>query len=204
MKLPVVIVHGYLSTEHVTWPLSWRLSTEGFDVTHARLSGLVIGDVRDHARELGRTIAEVLARTGAPQVDLVGLSQGGLIALEWASGEGHGQVRRVVALGSPVHGSWAARAVHPVLGRLSVGLGQLVPDSDYTRDLLLRIPPDLDVVTVSLAGDPVAPPRRCHIEKARRNVVVPVFAGPVTHQWLGFDTRVLRAVTSSLTASGLV
>jgi hypothetical protein len=48
----VVLVHGFLATRGLMWPLQRRLARTGRSVFTVPLSPLVIGDVRRLAREL--------------------------------------------------------------------------------------------------------------------------------------------------------
>ncbi|MER5941037.1 alpha/beta fold hydrolase [Streptomyces sp. NPDC001928] len=83
---PVVLVHGTFGNRGYTWteaaPLLRRSGHRVFRLDYGRhlhpvLFGL--GDIKDSARQLGEFVDEVLRRTGARQVDLVGFSQGGMM-----------------------------------------------------------------------------------------------------------------------------
>jgi pimeloyl-ACP methyl ester carboxylesterase len=89
------------------------------------------GDVRGKAELLDACIADVCARTGAPQVDVVGHSLGGLIARYHAQVlDRSGRVRTVVTLGTPHGGTLAAQLLraHPLVR-------ELCPDSPVVAEL---------------------------------------------------------------------
>ena len=78
---PVVIVHGFLSSHHMMRPLKWALERRGRTVFLTPLSPFCIQDVTRLAGQLEERIDEVRRETGSESVDLVGISQGGVIGL---------------------------------------------------------------------------------------------------------------------------
>jgi pimeloyl-ACP methyl ester carboxylesterase len=202
-SLPLVLVHGYLSTAEMLAPLAARLRARGFDVHSADLSPLCIQDVRQLAVELGASIDRVLERTGAAQCQLVGLSQGGIIALYYAKFLDTGaRVARLVAAGAPFQGSWAPIAgllATPWLGVVSRGVWQVMPNSQLLNELHnAPTPPHVRLSTVAVQGDLVAMPDRCRLPGVKHTVVggVPF----VAHQWLIFSPQVAEAVANDLLA----
>lgn len=197
---PVLLVHGFLSTRSLMVPLQVALRRLGLDVRRAHLSPLCIQDVRHLAAQVADDVTRILAASEAPQVDLVGVSQGGLAALYYQRClGGHPRVRRMVALGTPFQGTWAAAAGIPALGLVSAGVWQSLPGSPLIRALLATAPlPGEHIVSVSREGDPVAPPERCRLEGAR-DVVLPATWFPLVHQTLGFSPTVVHTVHELLT-----
>lgn len=102
---PVLLVPGYGGSPESLRALAELLRARGRDVTVVALPGNGTGVLDASAETLDRTADEVLARTGASSVDVVGYSAGGLIARLWAAGGGDVDARRVVTLGSPHHGT---------------------------------------------------------------------------------------------------
>lgn len=199
--VPVVLVHGFLATATTMLPLRWRLEKRGLQVFATELSPLCIQRVETLAAELDRTIYRVKRETGAERVDVIGVSQGGVLALYWAHAHrGWPHVRRFVAVGAPVGGSWAAAVGLPLLGAISGGIWQLLPGSAFTRELQTRLlPPDADVVTLTLRGDPVSPPEKCWITGAA-NHVFDGPRGPLKHQWLIFSQPLVQALLDVIEA----
>lgn len=180
-------------------PLAMQLRRQGHRVYRAQLSPLCIQDVRRLADELRRSVDDALARSGADEVDVVGVSQGGLAALYYVRRlQGVDRVRRLVTLGTPFAGTWFAMAGLPLLGAVSRGVWQSLPDSELVRELAEAGPaPGEDIVTIAREGDVVAPPERCLVEGGRA-VVLPPTRLPGTHQTLGFHPIAVQAVVDAL------
>jgi pimeloyl-ACP methyl ester carboxylesterase len=192
--VPVVLVHGFLATPTLMLPLRRRLERADRPVRTVALAPLAVQEVRGLARQLDANVERVRRELGAERVDVVGVSLGGVLALWWAHHlDGWPRVRRLVTVGSPVRGTWAAAAGLPVLGLVSRGIWQLLPAAALVTELGRPLPPDADVTTVSLAGDLVCPPSRCRLDGAT-NVIFPMPRTPITHQWLVLSRRVAREV----------
>lgn len=183
------------------WPLRRALRADGHDAYLVpELGKLVIGDVRRHAQELDLAVERVRRHTGAERVDLVGASQGGIIALWWAHAErGWDRVGRIVTLGTPFRGASLAGLAAPSLGLVSAGIRQLVPGSPFL-EALTAIELKRPVFSVSMRGDPVCPPAACSLPGMHERIVEASW-GPVTHQLLMLDPRASRAVHQALTCS---
>ena len=123
---PVLLIHGIWNARLWLLPLARKLRAAGLD---ARIWGY--RSVFDDPAQAARALADRLR--GGPQMDLLGYSLGGLVALEALRAEPELPVRRVVCLGSPLCGSCTARSLgahrwsSPLLGRsarlLQRGLG---------------------------------------------------------------------------------
>jgi pimeloyl-ACP methyl ester carboxylesterase len=151
---PVVLVHGYLGTESIWTPLADSLRRAGYvNVFTLGYDSLSAG-VPELAALLVDAVRTVLARTGRPDVHLVGHSLGGLVTRYAVQRLGLDAVTRsVVTVGTP-HGGTA-------LARLGPGpaAAQLRPGSVF----LTRLPPLSDTrhvrwAVVHAGADLVAPP----------------------------------------------
>jgi pimeloyl-ACP methyl ester carboxylesterase len=182
---PVVLVHGLLASPTLMKAMEWRL--RGRPVARPSLFPLALRDVRRHAGELDLAVDRVRHRHGVEQVDVVGVSQGGLIALWWAHHlGGWPRIRRMCLIGAPVRGTWAAAAGIPVFGACSTAIWQLLPGSSLVADLARPLPPGAEVVTVSLDTDPLTPPSSCALEGAD-NRVLPARWSPLLRAELDRD-----------------
>ena len=113
---PVIIVAGTFSPAFANEPLAARLRADGKTVSIFELPTLGTQDIRLSAQALASFAAGVRAQTGAAKVDLVGHSQGGLVArayVKWYGGSS--KVDSLITLGAPNKGTYVANLAN-VLG----------------------------------------------------------------------------------------
>jgi triacylglycerol lipase len=109
---PVIIVAGTFSPAIANEPLAARLRADGHTVHIFELPALGTGDIRATARALNTFADGIRARYGASRVDLVGHSQGGLVARAYVKYEGGAaEVDSLVSLGTPNYGTSIANFV---------------------------------------------------------------------------------------------
>ncbi len=121
---PVVLIHG-TKMDATTWTvLAPQLIEQGYCVFAPNYGavgllfepGKVVwgsGDIPESAREIGGFIDRVLTGTGASQVDIVGHSQGGIVARQYMKFDGgtdpadpsRNKVHSLVTLGATNHGT---------------------------------------------------------------------------------------------------
>lgn len=126
---PVLLVPGYGGSTSALEVLAAALREAGREALVVDLPGDGTGDLRASAQALG-AVADVALAAGAPSVDVIGYSAGGVVARLWARDHLE-EVRRVVTLGSPHHGAELAAlgaAFSP--GSCPAACQQLVPGSD--------------------------------------------------------------------------
>ncbi len=131
---PVLLVPGYGGSTGALEVLAVALREAGREATVVRLPGDGTGDLRGSAETLAAAADAALA-SGASSVDVIGYSAGGVVARLFTR-DRPGDVRRVVTLGSPHHGTDLAAigaAFSP--GSCPVACQQLVPGSDLLDDL---------------------------------------------------------------------
>jgi triacylglycerol lipase len=164
---PVLLIPGYGGTSTELAPLVDALRTAGRDAVVVSMPDGGVKDLREQAATLGRAVDEQLS-AGAPSVDVVGYSSGGVVSRIWADElGGAGVTRRVVTLGSPHHGTRAAgfaAALGPDV--CPEACRQLVPDSELLS--MLDETPDGPVWTaVWTAQDRVVtPPESARLDGA--------------------------------------
>lgn len=106
---PVVIVNGTFGPAFFYEPLAERLRHDDHEVFIFELTNLGTGDIAATAQDLSAFVADVRARTGAEKVDLVGHSQGGLVARQYVKYlGGDSTVDSLVSLGTPHYGTAVA------------------------------------------------------------------------------------------------
>src|SRR5919199_1451524 len=138
----------------------------GLVVVHAVGDGT--GDLTVQAKTLERTVRALIS-AGAPSVDVVGYSAGGVVARLWAARYGGAaQARRIVTVGSPPHGTEVANlAVQLAPDRCPLACQQLAPDSDLLGSLPVGAVPGPGWVSVWTAEDDVVqPPGSSRLEGA--------------------------------------
>ena len=158
---PVLLVPGYGGSAASLQSLADRLRAAGRDVTVVELPDRAQGDLTDQAAAVGSAADAAQRRTGARSVDVVGYSAGGVVARLWvAEGDGDGRVRRLVMLGSPLHGTDVARLGTLVSGTCPTACQQLAPDSPVLSRLDRDGLPNgvLGVSLWSTADEVVQPP----------------------------------------------
>jgi pimeloyl-ACP methyl ester carboxylesterase len=133
---PVLLVPGYGGSTASLSVLARRIRASGRQATVVHLPGNGTGSLIADAGVLNAAVTSAL-RGGAPSVDVIGYSAGGVVTLLWARQDGgvH-KARRVVTLGSPFHGAAIAAAGEAfVPGDCPVACQQLVPGSTLLRQL---------------------------------------------------------------------
>jgi triacylglycerol lipase len=133
---PVLLVPGYGGQTSSLSELAARIRATGRQATVVRMPGNGTGSLTADASVLNSAVSQAL-HDGAPSVDVIGYSAGGVVALLWArEDDGSGKARRVITLGSPYHGaSIAAGAAGFVPGACPTACQQLVPGSSLLAGL---------------------------------------------------------------------
>ncbi|GHB27351.1 lipase [Streptomyces viridiviolaceus] len=154
---PVVLVHGTFGNRGYTWtsatPLLRRHGHRVFRLDYGQHGNPVIfglGDIKRSAQQLAEFVDEVLRRTGAQQVDIVGFSQGGMMPRYYLNALGGGpKVHNFVGIAPSNHGVTAqgllnlARQIPGAVELLEQGaVGAVVPawpqlqhDHPFQREL---------------------------------------------------------------------
>ncbi|MDY6794931.1 MAG: alpha/beta fold hydrolase [Actinomycetota bacterium] len=124
---PCFFVHGYASTPAHSCILRARLRGEGLVVRTARLPWMAMGDIARSAEVVAEQVEEMKRDLGVERVNLIGHSLGGVIIRYYLQKmEGWRDLKRVVYLATPFHGSYLA-----YLTPLTKAGRQLHPGSDF-------------------------------------------------------------------------
>lgn len=200
---PVLLVPGYGGGRGGLEALAGRLRAAGREATVLRLPGNGTGDLTAQAAVLG-TAARAAVAGGAPSVDVVGYSAGGVVARLWVRDRGGAALtRRVVTLGSPQHGTdLATLAGFLSPGSCPAACRQLEPDSALLAALNRgdETPPGPRWVSIWTAQDQVVdPPGSARLAGAVNVVVQDVCPGRrVAHGDLPGDAVVQGLVLRAL------
>lgn len=133
---PVLLVPGYGGRASAFDALLARLRLAGRSASLVALPGGAVGDLGQQARAVNGAVDAALAR-GAPSVDLVGYSAGGVVVRLWARDyRGDRKARRIVTLGSPHHGTEVAALAGALVPAECIdACAQLEPGSSLLRRL---------------------------------------------------------------------
>jgi triacylglycerol esterase/lipase EstA (alpha/beta hydrolase family) len=202
---PVLLVPGYGGSTEALQALADRLTAVGRDATVVALPGDGTGDLRASADALGAAATAVLARTGAASVDVVGYSAGGVIARLWVADGGGSEVRRVVTLGSPQHGTGLADLAGDVApDQCPEGCQQLATDSELLAQLNAQDETPDGPTWISIwttQDETVTPPDSARLDGALNITVQSVCANArVGHGGLPRDPLVQAMVVTELGA----
>jgi hypothetical protein len=132
----VLLVPGYGGSVAALSSLAARLAGLGRAATVLALPGDGTGDLLTQAGVLDTAVRRAL-RGGAPSVDIIGYSAGGVVARLWVDRyDGGSTARRVVSLGSPLHGArLAAEGAAVAPDACPPACRQLAPGSDLLSRL---------------------------------------------------------------------
>ena len=132
----VLLVAGYGGSTASLTVLTTALTAAGRTVRIVPPVGDNTGDLLAQARNLDQSARRAI-KDGAPSVDVVGYSAGGVVVRIWAAKLGGAAlIRRAVTLGSPQHGTDVAGLVTGLLaGACPTACQQLSPGSTVLQDL---------------------------------------------------------------------
>ena len=154
------MLHGYAMNRANFVVLARRLAAAGLGPI-VGFEYWTLGRVAAGARQLGWFVDQVLAETGAREVDLVGHSMGGVVARYYLTlGGGDAHVHRLITLGSP-HGGTDVAAIgvghasrELILGSKLVTRIASAPPLQHAQ--LTTILSDADVLTPADKQPPIA------------------------------------------------
>jgi pimeloyl-ACP methyl ester carboxylesterase len=171
---PVILVHGTFGDMTVSWNLvSPALEAAGYCVFALDLVRRGMAPIERSADKLAAFIDEVLARTGAAQVSLVGHSQGGMLGRYVAKFRGKlGVIDDIVGLAPSSHGT--TNPLAPGAGFFCPACAEQAAGSDLMRRLNAppEAPPPPSYTVISTRYDQVVTPYRLQALKGATNIVL--------------------------------
>lgn len=108
-RVPVVLVHGYVSNRGLFAPTIRALEDAGVAPLFTHNFDRLFAPIETWADELDGIVREIVERTGQPKVIFVCHSMGGLVVRSYASRHGASRVAKLITIASPHHGTLAAR-----------------------------------------------------------------------------------------------
>lgn len=184
---PVLLVSGYSLSRNGFWIMAYALRRRGFPWVWPVNNRPLSARIPLMAVNIGERVEQLCAAAGAPKVDIVAHSMGGLLAAYYVLHlGGHRRVRRIVTLGTPWKGSAGAVFApgHQAL--------DLQPGSEFLASLD-RLPPG--VTSIWSRHDSIVMPPDSAIH-ADATMVEMAWTG---HHTLLLSGTVLRAVVTALT-----
>jgi triacylglycerol esterase/lipase EstA (alpha/beta hydrolase family) len=196
------LVPGYGGDAASLAALASRLRAAGRTTAVVALPGDGTGDLLAQVDALDSAVDDALS-SGAPSVDVVGYSAGGLVTRLWVARDAcEHRARRVVTLGAPLHGTQIAAAGSALVpGACPLACQQLVPGSAVLRDVEAQpLPAGLPWLSLwTLDDQTVVPPDSARLAGAINvplQTVCP--SAQVSHSQLPADPRVIRIVLAAL------
>ena len=107
-RIPVLLVHGYLSNRGLFRSVIRSLEDAGVQPLVTHNFERLLAPIESWADELEAIVRDVVARTGQPKVIFVCHSMGGLVVRSYVSRHGASRVAKLVTIASPHHGTLAA------------------------------------------------------------------------------------------------
>src|SRR3990170_1948621 len=152
---PVVLLHGFLMGRMNFLVLAHRLRAAGIGPL-AGFEYWTLSEVATAARRLGAFVDELRARLGAPRVDVVGHSMGGMVGRYLVTLGGRADaVENLITIGTPHGGTPASRFG---FGAASVELDH---GSALVRELAAApLPPSVRITAIWSRGDGLVPAAR--------------------------------------------
>lgn len=203
---PVLLVPGYGGSRAGLLALAGRIEATGRPAQVLRLAGDGTGDLSAQV-DLLDDAADAALTAGAPSVDVIGYSAGGVVAGLWvARDDGADKARRVITLGAPLAGSTlAAVAAATAPDACRAACRQLVPGSAELAELT-GVGGELPWLSVWTTDDgTVTPPESARLPGAVNVPVQSVCPGArVGHSGLPTDPVVTGIVLRAITAGPLV
>ena len=203
---PVLLVPGYGGSTASLRVLGRRIAATGRSVTVLTLPGSGTGSLSQVAGEINTVVTRLLHQ-GAPSVDVIGYSAGGVATLLWArQDDGRKKARRIVTLGSPFHGTLVAgSAAGFAPGACPVACQQLVPGSSLLSGVAAGAPGGLHWLSLWTTDDTtVSPPDSARLAGA---IDVPVQsvcpAVSISHSQLPTNSAVTAIVLQAISAAPL-
>lgn len=203
----VLLVPGYGGSTTALGRLAGKITAAGGRAIVVKLAGDGTGDLQVQANVLNGYVNQALAAGSGP-VTVIGYSAGGVVAWLWdVDYDGVAKARRIITLGSPLHGAdLAAVGAADVPGACSAACEELVPGSSMLDRLQstasVTRPPWLSLWTTD--DQVVQPPDSARLPGAVNVSLQSVCPGvSIGHGQLPTDPLVVGIVLRALRSAAL-
>ncbi|MDR3418150.1 MAG: alpha/beta fold hydrolase [Nevskia sp.] len=164
---PVLLLHGFFCNSAYWWILRRQLRRLGYDNVFTQTLEPVFGDIERLGEQVGERVEVICAATGADKLVIVAHSMGGLASRAYLRRHGPARVLKLIAVGTPHHGTVLARSV-ALLGK---NLQQMRLNSPWLQQLNAA-PPPVPIVNIwSYHDNIVSPQDSCTLPGAKNLAV---------------------------------
>jgi len=181
-KLPVLLIHGFTTNKLANLPLHQALRKANFQTYNVEIPGLNTQDIRKSSPLVAKRVLEIKEKNNCEQVQIVGISMGGLIGLHYLrKHDGHLHVNKFVAIGTPFKGApTVAKILEKLPFEFQHALNQLAPRNEVINEITQGDFESVDIVSIGAEGDTLVPEPMFHLEGAK-NVLSPHGTWPIGH-----------------------
>lgn len=180
-KLPVLLIHGFTSNKLANLPLHQALRKASFQTYNVNIPGLNTQDIRKSSPLVAERVLELKEKNSCKQVQVVGISMGGLIGLHYLrKHQGHQHVNKFVALGTPFKGAPVASVLDKLPFEFEHALNQLAPRNEVLNEITQGNFENADITSIGATGDTLVPEPMFHLAGAK-NVLSPHGTWPIGH-----------------------
>ena len=203
----VLLVPGYGGSRTALTRLAERLTAAGRKTDVLTLPGDGTGDLLAQADTLDNAVRQALD-SGSPSVDVIGYSAGGVVTRLWVDRhDGAAVARRIVTLGSPLHGAQIAGAGAALApDACPRACRELAPGSDVLDSVDGAIPDRLPWLSIWTESDEtVQPPDSAQLDGAVNLSLQSICpTARTSHSELPTDPAVTALVLTALGTTPLV
>ena len=197
---PCIVIHGFLANPVTNMPIHRALRRQGIETFDVPLPGLNTLSVDRATDILSRKVLDVLSATRSPKVNLVGMSKGGVIALNYLRHhDGHRVTHKAITLASPLNGTRAVESIEklPIIGKKAQ---ELHPQSAFMKSLhgpRLCSAQQAEIISIYAEGDPFVDEAAATIPEATV-LKAPTGVWPLAHYQLAISGKSLALVVEQL------
>ncbi len=192
-KAPILMVHGWGSGSHSFILIYHYLKRLGFKHMYPITYRPVMKDVGSLAKQVAEKVDEIMEDTGAPYVDIITHSMGGVLTRYAIKNLGIGdKVRRAIMLGGPHMGTRAS--VFMPIGKNTL---QMIYNSNFCKELAEggMTPGQTEYTSIYSNFDNIVyPPNSSNLGPDANNIIAP-FHG---HVYLLYSPKVISLVANEL------